>query len=189
MIARMMKNNHVQRIFLLLGVPLVTTLVLLIGTVALRVPGISPFSFAHAMTTCVSTQGTNPILCNQQNPVAQGCTQDARTLEEVSAFDTKNTLIGKVQLRHSPACKTFWVRTIAIASQVQAVEATISLNDGQVQVHQNNDIQPDQRLVVITDMIQPTKNPRIVAGVFHLDGQTQPIIIPLQDPLSEQVKF
>jgi hypothetical protein len=184
MITRMMKNNRVQRILLLLGVPLVTTLILLIGTVALRIPGFSPFSFAHAMAlqpTCTSTQGAQQNLCNRQNPVVQGCTQDAQTLEEVSVFDTNNTLIGEVQLRHSQTCKALWVRTIANAnaSQVQAVDATISLNDGQVQDHQNTNAQPGQRLVVITDMIQPTMVPKTVAGVFHLGGQTQPMTIPL----------
>src|SRR5262249_5854543 len=111
-----LKNNRIQHLLLALGVPFVTTLVLLIDTRGLRVPGFSPSSFAHAMTlqpTCASTQGTQQNLCNQQNPLTQGCVQDAQTLEAVSVFDTHNSLIGEVQLRHSQTCKTLWVRTIA----------------------------------------------------------------------------
>jgi hypothetical protein len=184
MIANMRKNHRVQRILLLLGVPLVTTLILLIGTAVFHIPGSSPFSFAHAMTlqsTCASTQGANPDLCNQQNPFAQGCTQDAQTIEAVAVFDTNNSLIGEVHLDHSQICKTLWVSAIANAnaSQVQAVDATISLNDGQVQDHQNSNVQSGQPVVATTDMIQPTMTPKTLAGVFHLSGQTQPIIIPL----------
>jgi hypothetical protein len=184
MITSMMKNNRVQRILLFLGVPLVTTLVLLIGTFVFRIPGFSPFSFAHAMTlqpTCASTLGTDPNLCNQQSPFAQGCTQDAQTIEAVAVFDTNNTLIGEVHLDHSQTCKTFWVSTIANAnvSQVQAVDATISLNNGQVQDRQNTNVQSGQALVAMTDMVQPTMAPKTLAGVFHLSGQTQPMTIPL----------
>jgi hypothetical protein len=178
------KNKRILRILLLLGVPLVTTLMLLMGTAVLHTPGFSPFSFAHAMTlqsTCASTQGTQPNLCNQQNPVAQQCAQDAQSIEVVSVFTTQNTLIGEVDIRHSNICKASWVRTIAYtnASQVQAVDATISLNDGKVQDHQNTIVQPGQRLIAFTDMTQPTVLPKTLAGIFHLRGQTQPMTIPL----------
>lgn len=180
----MLKNARVQRILLLLGVPLVTTLVLLIGTIALHVPGFTLLSFAHAMAhqpTCASTQGTQPNLCNKQNPIAQGCTQDVQMLEVVSVFTKQNMLIGEVDLRYSNTCKSYWIRTIAYANapQVRAVDAIISFDDGQVQDHQNNNAQPGQRLIVFTDMIQPTMLPKIASGVFHLYRQTQPITIPL----------
>lgn len=179
----MLKNNRFQRILLLLGVPLVTTVVLLIGTVALRVPSFTLLSFAHAMTrqaTCASTQGTQQTLCNQQNPIEQGCTQDAHTVEKVSVFNTQNALIGEVDLRHSQVCKAYWVRTIAYAnaSQVQAIDAILSFNNGNVQDHRNSNVQSGQRLIVFTDMVQPTIIPKI-AGVFHLRGQTQPLTISL----------
>lgn len=184
MMTTILKNNRVHRVLLLLGVPLVTTLVLLIGTVELRVPGFSLLSFAHAMTlqpTCASTQGTQQDLCNQQSPVTQGCTKDAQTIEVVSVFNTQNILIGEVDIRSSKTCRAYWVRAIAYAnaSQVRAVDATISFNDGKVQDHQNNNAQPGKRLVAFTDMIQPTMVPKTVAGVFHLNGQTQPMTIPL----------
>lgn len=179
-----LRNNRMLRFILLSGVPLVTALILLIGTVTLHVPGFSPLFFAHAMTrqaTCVSTRGTQPTLCNQHNPIEQGCTQDARTVEAVFAFDAKNTLIGEVDLRHSQLCNALWVRTITFASapQVRAVDALLSLNDGNVQDHQRNTRLPDHRLIAFTDMSQPTMLPKTVAGVFYLRGQTQPITILL----------
>jgi hypothetical protein len=179
----LLKNTRFQHTLLFLGVPLVTTLVLLIGTVALHLPGSSLFSFAHAMTlqaTCASTQGTQQTLCNQHNPIAQGCTQDAQTVEKVSVFDPQNTVIGEVDLRHSQACQAYWVRTIANAnaSHVQAIDAIISFNNGTVQDHQKSTIQPGQRLLVFTDMVQPTMVPQF-AGVFHLQGQAHPLSISL----------
>jgi hypothetical protein len=156
---------------------------LLIGTVALHLPGVSLFSFAHAMTrqaTCASTQGTQQTLCNQQNPIEQGCTQDAQTVEKVSVFDPQNTLIGEVDLRHSQTCQAYWVRTIAYAnaSHVQAVDAIISLNNGTIQDRQNSTVPSGQSLVVFTDMVQPTMAFKI-AGAFHLRGQTHPLTISL----------
>jgi Protein of unknown function (DUF2690) len=134
MLTMIRKNNRVLRTLLLLAVPLATTLVLLISTVGLHSPGFSPLSFAHAtmlQATCASTQGTQANLCNQQNPVTQGCVQDAQLTERVSVFTAQNTLIGEVDLRHSNRCKAYWVRTIAYANtQVQAVHALILLNDG-----------------------------------------------------------
>jgi hypothetical protein len=99
----------------------------------------------------------------------------------VSVFTNQNTLIGEVDLRHSNVCKSYWVRTIAYAttSQVQAVDAVFSFNDGQVQDHQTTSVQPGQRLIAFTDMSQPTMLAKTVAGVFHLRGQTQPMTIPL----------
>jgi hypothetical protein len=183
MMTTILRNNRMQRIFLLLGIPLITTLVLLISTVGFRVPGFSLFSFAHSMTlqTCSNTQGTQQNLCKQQNPVTQGCTQDAQTLEEVSAFNEQNTLIGEVDFRHSQICKTYWVRTIAYANapQVQAIDATVTFNDGKVQDHKNSNVQPGQSMVVFTDMLLSTPSPKTLAGVFHLSGQTQPMTILL----------
>lgn len=179
----LLKDARVLRILLLFGMPLVTTMILLISTITLRIPGFSLSSFAHAMTrqaTCASTQGTQQALCNQQNPLEQGCVQDAQTAEKVSVFDLQNTLIGEVDLRHSQACQAYWVRTIAYANalQVQAIDAIISFKNGKVQDRQNSNTQPGQRFLVFTDIIQLTMVPTI-EGVFHLRGQPSPLTISL----------
>jgi hypothetical protein len=175
MITTLLKQLRLSQLLLLMGGPFVIALALLIGITALHAPAFSLLSLAHAMmlrSTCASTQGTQPNLCNQQNPAMQGCTQDAQTLEGVSVFTPQNALIGEVDLMHSTTCKTMWVRTIAYANagDVQAIDATISLNDGQVQDHQTHRGHAGQRLVAATDMVQFSVFPKTLAGIFHLQG-------------------
>jgi hypothetical protein len=179
------KSNQTFRTLLILGVTLVTTLVLVLGTVALRVPGFSPLAFAHAIAsgpTCASTKGTQQNLCEQQDPTEQGCANDAQSLEVETVYTNQNTLIGEVDLRHSATCKSYWVRTIAYtnATQVQAIEAIMSFQNGKT-----DDIQETtssgQETIAVTHMlfVIPMKKTPTRKGVFHVQGQAQPIIIPL----------
>ena len=185
---KLLRNNQVLRILLLLGVPLITTLVLLSGTVALHLPSFSLLSFAQAMTlpsTCANTQGAQQNLCEGQSPVTQGCIQDAQTIEHQSVY-FQNTLIGEVNIRHSDTCDTYWIRTIAYANvtpQVQSVSAIISLN-GKVHESKEKSSPRGQRMIAETNMLfwpftQKLRVAPSFSGVYHLGGQNPPITIPL----------
>ena len=91
-------------------------------------------SLASGITTCASTNGTQPNLCAQQDPVAQGCTTDAQTKENIPAYN-QDTLMGEVDLRYSPTCNTYWVRTIVdptlVPSMVTGINAFIASTNGQ----------------------------------------------------------
>jgi hypothetical protein len=152
-----LKQNQASRLLLLVGLPLVTTLIVLAGVTALHLPGFSLVSLAHAMTrssTCATTKGTQQDLCEGQNPGTQGCLQDAQTTEMQSVY-VQNTLIGEVDLRHSVTCDTYWVRTIAYANvmpQIQSLSATIAFN-GTVHERQERNAPRGQRMIVVTNML------------------------------------
>lgn len=185
MMMNMIKSNQTLRTLLILGVTLVTTLVLVMGTVALRVPGFSLLAFAHAAVsgpTCATTKGTQQNLCEQQDPTEQGCANDAQSLEVETVYTKQNVLIGEVDLRHSATCKSYWVRTIAYANatQVQAIEAIMVFQNGKTDdAHQT--VSNGQETIAVTNMlfVIPTKNAPTRKGVFHMQGQAQPITIPL----------
>ena len=185
---KLLKNNQVLRFPLLLGIPLITTLVLLIGTTAFHLSSFSLLSFAHAMmlpSTCANTQGAQQNLCEGQSPTAQGCIQDAQTVELQSVY-FQNTLIGEVDLRHSITCNTYWVRTIGYANatpQIQSVDATISLN-GKVHESTESSSPHGQRMIAVTNMLfwpltQKLRAAPSFSGVYRLGGQNPPITIPL----------
>jgi hypothetical protein len=91
-------------------------------------------------------------------------------------------LIGEVDLRHSATCKTYWVRTIAYANatQVQAIEAIMSFQNGKTDDDQET-TSGGQETIAVTNMlfVTPLKNAPIRRGMFHVQGQAQPITIPL----------
>ncbi len=131
-------NTQGRRLLVILGISFVTTLVLIGGTLALHPSGLALASSAHAMTrqtffrpTCQSTQGTQPALCEHQNPQAEGCTTDAQSNEVQDVF-SQGILIGEVDARYSFTCKSFWTRTIAYASaegSLQTIHARVTFND------------------------------------------------------------
>jgi Protein of unknown function (DUF2690) len=183
-----LKQNQASRLLLLVGLPLVTTLIVLAGVTALHLPGFSLVSLAHAMTrssTCATTKGTQQDLCEGQNPGTQGCLQDAQTTEMQSVY-VQNTLIGEVDLRHSVTCDTYWVRTIAYANvmpQIQSLSATIAFN-GTVHERQERNAPRGQRMIVVTNMLfwPATQKLRVVttfSGTYTFGGQIPSLTIPL----------
>jgi hypothetical protein len=188
MITLRRKRNQTIRIILLVTLTSLTTLVLLLASMALHVSAFSPFSFAQAATTCASTKGTQQALCEQQDPVAEGCTADAHAIEFEAVYTAQNTLIGEVDLLRSLTCKTFWIRTIAYASvqQVQAIDAVISFSTGQKEDVNKTVISSEQATIARTKMVfvLPSKTPTNWAGMFYVQGQTQPITIPVDAPLN-----
>ena len=188
MLTELLKKNQIPRLLLLIGIPLVTTLILLVGVTALHVLGFSFFALAHAMTrssTCATTKGTQQNLCEGQSPEAQGCLQDAQTVEMQSVY-VQNTLIGEVNLRHSVTCDTYWVRTIAYANitpHVQSLSGTIAFN-GNVHERQEGSSPRGQRMIAVTTMLfwPFTQKLRVAAsfsGTYTFGGQIPSLIIPL----------
>ena len=183
-----LKKNQISRLLLLVGIPLVTTLILLVAVTALHVPGFSLFSLAHAMTrssTCATTKGTQQNLCEGQSPEAQGCLQDAQTVELQSVY-VQNTLIGEVNLRHSVTCDTYWVRTIAYANvtpHVQSLSGTITFN-GTIYERQERNAPHGQRMIAVTNMLfwpftQKLRVAPSFSGAYTFGGQIPSLNIPL----------
>jgi hypothetical protein len=109
----MIKNNQMFRALLILGAMLVTTFVLLMGTVVLRIPGFSSLAFAHAanavaQTTCAADP-TEPH-CTNQDPVQQGCSQDAQTLAYEGIFNPQGKQLATIERRYSATCHSEWGR-------------------------------------------------------------------------------
>lgn len=188
MITLRRKHKRVVRVIFFVTLTSLTTLVLLLASVALHASAFSPFSFAQAATTCASTKGTQQALCEQQDPVAQGCTADAQTIEFEAVYTAQNKLIGEVDLMRSLTCKTFWIRTIAYANaqQVQAIDAVISFSTGQKEDVTKTVTSSGQATIARTKMVfvPLSKTPMNWEGMFSVQGQTQPITIPVDAPLN-----
>lgn len=160
-----------------------TTLLLVFGSLVFHISSFSPFSLAHAATTCASTKGTQQEVCEQQNPDVQGCTQDGHVLERESVYTPQNTLIGEVDFLHSTMCKTYWVRTIGYANsqQIKAIDAIISFRNGKLEDIKKTVPSNGKQIIATTNMlfVLPRFTPTNWAGKFFLKGQTQPITIPI----------
>ncbi|HEY7418712.1 MAG TPA: DUF2690 domain-containing protein [Ktedonobacteraceae bacterium] len=183
MITFLQKHHQTARIIFLVTLTGLATCVLLLASTVLHISVLSPFSFVQAATTCASTRGTQQALCEQQDPTAQGCAADAQTIEFEAVYTARNTLIGEVDLRRSPTCKTLWIRTIAYASaqQVQAIDAIISFSTGQKEEVKKTVVSSGQAMIAVTKMVfvPLSKMPTTWEGVFYVQGQTQPITIPV----------
>ena len=49
--------------------------------------------------------------CNHQDPIQQGCSADAQTVKAVPIELPPGTRVGRLELRHSNACNSYWGRT------------------------------------------------------------------------------
>jgi hypothetical protein len=186
MITHAIKNNQMFRLLLTLGMSLITTLVLIGGAMAIHLQGFALSSFAHAMirqSTCETTEGMDPALCEHQDPKAQGCAADAETIEAQDVFYQK-TLIGEVDLRFSPNCDSSWVRAMGYATAngiIKTIHATITFQNNTTE-----DIPGTPKFLVApviayTDMTHLPIIPRVGAGIFEIKGQSQPITVPIQE--------
>lgn len=120
MITNRIKNYQILRSLLMLGMAVATTIVLLMGSVALHVPGFSPLPTAHAaerdnagmqaqgQTTCASDPTASH--CTNQDPMQQGCAKDAQTLAYAKISNLQGKLLATVERRYSPTCHSEWGR-------------------------------------------------------------------------------
>jgi hypothetical protein len=185
-----MKNpTPLFRLPLLISVALLSTLLLLCGTVLLHQTGFVPLARVQAAVTCASSAGTQTALCEGQDPQAQGCVSDGQMVENESVYAAHSILIGFVSFVHSPACKTNWVRIVALArpgdSQIVAIKVRISFATGKVATRRAMVASGE---VVLNSPMQfvPLKvipSPADWEGVFLFAGNTSPIAVPLYAPL------
>ena len=118
---RTLKNNQALRLLGIFGISLLTMLIILGGSTIIH-QGFPPFATtAHAATvnsSCATTKGAQPALCERQDPIEQGCATDAQTLDLQTVFQDhlQTKPLGEVELRHSPTCKTYWIRTTAFVT-------------------------------------------------------------------------
>jgi hypothetical protein len=187
-----LKNNPVLRLLVSLGLSLMTTLVLIGGGMALHLHSIAPFvTAAHAATlgsSCATTKGTQPTLCEHQDPIFQGCVTDAEILDLQTVYqDSQQTKpLGEVDLRYSPTCKTYWIRTMAFVTTrgvFKDIHAILVFHD-----HTKEDIVGKNPIpstltpyVAWTDMTMAPILPHAGAGSFDLFGHSKPITVNLKE--------
>jgi hypothetical protein len=184
------KNNHTLRLLVILGSSLVTTLALLGGSIAIHEQGLTPFATtAHAATvsSCATTKGTQPARCEHQDPIVQGCVTDAETLDLHTVFqDSQHTKpLGEVELRYSPTCKTYWVRTTAFAitkGVFHAIHARLLFhNQTQEDIVGTPIVSTLTPYVAWTDMTVAPIPPHVGSGSFDLVGRSHPITVVLPE--------
>lgn len=133
------KHNPAHRTLLLLSIPLITTALLFIGSMAFHLPGIPLIASAHAMvakerivaqkslqTPCASNP-TGPH-CNHQDPMIQGCNRDAQTLSFHDIPNMQGIILATVQRRYSPTCHSEWGRIITSPGNHQPISISIGTN-------------------------------------------------------------
>ncbi|GHO82343.1 DUF2690 domain-containing protein [Dictyobacter formicarum] len=181
-----LKHHHARRTLIILGSSLVTTLILIAGTIAIHNQELAPLlNTVHAAvtsvaTTCATTRGTQQALCEHKDPIAQGCVIDAESLDLQTVFqDTQQTKpLGDVELRYSPSCKTYWVRTTAFVTRMgvlKAIHAVILFHN-----HTTEDITGTPKFAgtpfayaAWTDMTTMPSSPHAGSGSFDLIGQSR----------------
>jgi hypothetical protein len=187
-----LKNHLVLRLSLILGISLVTTLALIGGSAALHLQRFATFATAaHAATpgsSCATTKGTQPALCEHQDPIFQGCVTDAEILDLQTVYqDNQQTKpLGEVDLRYSPTCKTYWIRTMAFVTTkgvFKDIHAMLTFHNGTKEdiVGKNPSPSTLTPYVAWTDMTMAPILPHAGSGSFDLFGRSQPIIVVLRE--------
>ena len=136
MVTKMRKNKAALRTLLILGITLITTLVLLVGTVTLHFPGFSLVSFAHAQDTGMMAAQTISLCasdptdqhCTNQDPMVQGCYKDAQTIAFIEMYNPNAIHLAGVERRYSPTCHTEWGRIIKYGNGKQPIDISIANN-------------------------------------------------------------
>ena len=116
MMTRIRHNTPVLRTLYTMGVTLITTLLLLVGSILLQFPGFSLVSFAHAQeskmmagqaTSLCASEPTDQH-CTNQDPMVQGCYKDAQTIAFIEVYNPQAMHLARVERRYSPTCHTEW---------------------------------------------------------------------------------
>ena len=187
-----LKNNQILRLLGILGISLVTMLIILGGSTAIHLQGIAPFTTTvHAATlssSCAATKGTQPALCEHQDPIVQGCVTDAETLDLQTVYQNSQQTkpLGEVDLRYSPTCKAYWIRTIAFATTkgvFKAIHALLVFHNHTKEDIVGTSIVPSTLTpyAAWTDMTVAPILPHAGSGRFDLFGQSQLITVDLKE--------
>jgi hypothetical protein len=67
--------------------------------------------------------------CTLQDPIAQGCVADAQTLKSVAIREGR-IVIGQLDVRYSPACKSYWARTFSFVVGVAETDMLSPFTEG-----------------------------------------------------------
>ncbi len=142
--------------------------------------------------TCADTPSNRT--CQGQDPVADRCEFDARTIESAPAL-LHGRGIGHVDLRYSPACMSYWTRTVAYAnSSISQVKAYMDLAgsfnepvptnpDGTLGSNETGELisssqrAADGSLTVYSDMAFDSHTP--VGGEIDFSDGTPPVVVML----------
>jgi Protein of unknown function (DUF2690) len=122
---------------------------LVIPSRALRVFASGPLSITQQNCANVPTID----MCEGQDPIQQHCVADAQTVTSVNAI-WRGQVIGRVDSRFSPHCKSYWVRIIAYANSQGVVTQVTAHNaiDATVDMFSNSTRAADGSLSAYTNM-------------------------------------
>lgn len=62
--------------------------------------------------------GCSGYNCDYQDPIAEGCNQDAYTVGASTIDDAQGNQLGYVELRWSPSCQTNWARVTSTSGAI-----------------------------------------------------------------------
>lgn len=68
------------------------------------------FSILALTMALVPVQNIHAASYNGQSPVSTGCANDAYTAVSTSVKKDNGTIVGTIQLRYSPSCKSAWTK-------------------------------------------------------------------------------
>jgi hypothetical protein len=80
-----------------------------------------------AATLPARAAGCSGMSCDGQDPVQTGCVNGAYTVASDYIYES-GVVIGRVDLRYSPTCKTNWARTISYIGP-ETIDAVITRDD------------------------------------------------------------
>jgi Protein of unknown function (DUF2690) len=134
MITNMRHRTPVLRTLHIVGVILITTLFLLVGSILPQLPGFALVSFAHAKETkTMAVHGTALCVseptdqhCTNQDPMMQGCSQDAQTIAFIEVYNPQMVHLARVERRYSPTCHTEWGRIVKDGNGTQPIQISIA---------------------------------------------------------------
>jgi Protein of unknown function (DUF2690) len=134
MITRIRHLTPVLRTLYTVGVILITTLLLLFGSILLQFSGFSPVSFAHAQDSkTMAVQVTSLCVseptdqnCTNQDPMVQGCYKDAQTIAFIEVYNPQAIHLARVERRYSPTCHTEWGRIVKDSNGQQPIQISIA---------------------------------------------------------------
>lgn len=80
--------------------------------------GLVTSSLIFPETALAASCGENPSKenCDGRDPQVEGCAEDGRTVASVDVVD-EGTIIGMLELRYSPKCKSNWAKTTRYGDQ------------------------------------------------------------------------
>jgi hypothetical protein len=134
MITKIRHSTPVLRTLHIVGVTLITTLFLLVGSILPQLSGLALVSFAHAQENkTMAVHATSLCLseptdqhCTNQDPMVQGCSQDAQTIAFIEVYDPHMVHIARVERRYSPTCHTEWGRIVKDGNGQQPIQIAIA---------------------------------------------------------------